>query len=409
MGKLGRIRTEKRADGRAFYLDFRPYGRVWSHRGIRIRDEETARRVLESIRSKVAEGRPLDEVLAEFLPANAKPNLVPTWLQKWVAMRKRDCEAGTLSPLFVSELERLIKPGNHFSFFDEISIHELNYGVMEDWIAWMADRQLGPKSRQTYAGYFRAFVTWIHKRGEIRERPDFPSVKLEEHDPQILSAEEQDDVLDAIPDADRGIFLAMARLGIRPGEARALQAADYHNDWITVDKAVKGKSVTSPVRGTKTGKPKRLPLPEDLIEWIEVHVPKAGRLTREPLFANPRTGRSYAHKTLQAIWKQASEDAEVRVVPLYEGTKHSFATDAIRRGVPERLLQKFLGHAHPSSTRRYARLADTALIRVLQPQNRTDRHVTDKGSENEPEQNQLVSGGPSWVRTRDQPVMSRML
>ncbi len=30
-------------------------------------------------------------------------------------------------------------------------------------------------------------------------------------------------------------------------------------------------------------------------------------------------------KTLQRIWKQAREDASVRHVPLYSGTKHSFA------------------------------------------------------------------------------------
>jgi hypothetical protein len=34
------------------------------------------------------------------------------------------------------------------------------------------------------------------------------------------------------------------------------------------------------------------------------------------------------------------EHAEVPHISLYEGTKHSFATDAIRRGVPERVLQR---------------------------------------------------------------------
>src|SRR5262249_6001516 len=40
------------------------------------------------------------------------------------------------------------------------------------------------------------------------------------------------------------------------------------------------------------------------------------------------------------------------------GFEHSFATDAIRRGVPERFLQRFLGNALAESTRRDARLAD---------------------------------------------------
>src|SRR5262245_54472812 len=36
---------------------------------------------------------------------------------------------------------------------------------------------------------------------------------------------------------------------------------------------------------------------------------------------------------------------------LYEGTKHSFATDANLRGVPERALQSYLGHRDVRSTR----------------------------------------------------------
>ena len=52
---------------------------------------------------------------------------------------------------------------------------------------------------------------------------------------------------------------------------------------------------------------------------------------------------------------------------MYEGCKHSFATDAIARGVPERHLQRYLGHSDLKSTRRYALLADSALIDVIRP------------------------------------------
>ena len=113
------------------------------------------------------------------------------------------------------------------------------------------------------------------------------------------------------------------------------------------------------------------------------------------------------HKALQRVRAKTLEEAEIPHVPLYDGTKHSFATDAIRRGVPERLLQKFLGHAHPESTRRYARLADAALVQVLPK--RSWRQAGDKGSGKKAEGKQGVRGGPSWTRTRDQTVMSRPL
>jgi hypothetical protein len=85
-------------------------------------------------------------------------------------------------------------------------------------------------------------------------------------------------------------------------------------------------------------------------------------------------------------------------ISLYEGTKHSFATDAIRRGVPERHLQTFLGHASIESTRRYARLADNALLEVLRP---SKKRASDKPSRDEAEQIRRLRRGPSWIRTRD--------
>ena len=101
--------------------------------------------------------------------------------------------------------------------------------------------------------------------------------------------------------------------------------------------------------------------------------PRERRLERGPLFVNPRTGHAWAHKALQDVWKAAVKTAGLPPVGLYEGTKHSFATDAIRRGVPERSLQRFLGHASVMSTRRYARLADTALLEVLRPDGMRER------------------------------------
>jgi hypothetical protein len=136
MGELGKIR--RRRGGREFFLDFRPYGRVWSNRGIRITDEGTARRLLEQIRGRVAdESKPLDEGLAEYLPVHAKPNLVPRWLERWLDVKRSAVASKTLSPTYLCEVERYAAPGGYFSFFDVASIHEFTYGMLEDWAAWL--------------------------------------------------------------------------------------------------------------------------------------------------------------------------------------------------------------------------------------------------------------------------------
>ena len=200
---------------------------MWSNRGIRITDDETARRLLEQIRAKVADGRPLEEVLAEYLPASAKPNLVPTRMEQWVELKRREVAAGDRSPTYMRELERYARPGGHFSWWAARSIYEINYGALEDWSLWLADRGLGPKTRFNVIAAFRSFTGWLKRRGEIREVPEFPWPKFPEHEPRLLTLATQDALLEAIPEAKRGIFLALARMGLRPGEAMALEVADY--------------------------------------------------------------------------------------------------------------------------------------------------------------------------------------
>ena len=362
---LGKVR--RRPDTGTFYLDFRPYGRLYRHRGIPISDESTARKLLGQIQGKVAEGRPLDDVLAEYAPEDSQPNQISARVTKWLDVKRREMEAGDISPTYLRDLERFAESDGYFSWWVGRTIYDINYAALEDWSLAMADRGLAAKTRSNALGAFRSFVTWLYRREELREVPEFPWPKVDEHQPRILRIEEQDAILEAIPENERGIFLALARLGLRPGEARALEVADFRDGWLTVDKAVKGSAASAPIRGTKTRKGKRLPVGEVVADWIDKNVDPNARLRGDPLFVNPRTGRRWSHWALRDRWIRAGKAVGIEDVRLYEGTKHTMATDAVRRGVSERALQRFLGHADLRSTRRYAKMADEALVTVLRP------------------------------------------
>jgi len=58
----------------------------------------------------------------------------------------------------------------------------------------------------------------------------------------------------------------------------------------------------------------------------------------------------WPHKALQRLRSAALEAPDLPHVSLYEGTKHAMATDTIRRGVPERALQRFPGNTSVQST-----------------------------------------------------------
>jgi integrase len=373
---LGKLRLERLGPGgRRYFLDFRPFARIYSDRdAVPFRDEEHARAVLNAIRTKLTEHRALDDVLAEYMPARSKPNQVQEKLARWLTSKRREVEAGDRSPSTLREYERYCKPDGHFAFWWGRSISEIRAASLHEWAEWLIDQKLGPKTRKNVMGAFHAFLSYLRDREEIDRIPSFHWPRVPEHSPKILAPGAQDAVLQAIPESRRGPFYAMADMGLRPGEVRALDVADFDFEArrLTVARAVKGPRVGDPIRETKTGAVRRLPVTPRLAAWIQVHVDRRDRLRGRPLFINPATGTRYTHSAFRRTWGGACQRAGVPGVCLYEGTKHSFATDAVRRGVPERLLQRMLGHRDVASTRRYAVLGDEALVHVLAPRAHTN-------------------------------------
>ena len=370
MAELGAIRTHK--DGRVF-LDFGRGRRVWSlplgDQKSRIPfDERLARRALERIRDLVSQGRTLDEAIASLLPSHAPQNLVLRRMDKWLEVKRIEMEAGDLSPNYLTTLEHYAKPNGVMSWWDGISIHEIDYAALEDWSLWLSGRRLKPKSRRNIIGVFRSFIGWMFRRGDIREMPrDIPWPRVPEHAPTVLSLRTQRVVLKAIPEEKRGIFLCMATLGLRNGEARALNVRDYSDGELMIANAVKGPRREAPIRGPKNGRWRRLPVPTRLADWIDRNVPTALCLENRPLFIHPGTGKRWAPTAMRREWHDACERAGVPHVKLYEGARHSAATEWKRQGADDRTIQAILGHTDGRSVERYARMANQAVVEVLRP------------------------------------------
>ena len=162
----------------------------------------------------------------------------------------------------------------------------------------------------------------------------------------------------------------MALLGLRPSEARALSVSDLQRRdgelWLRIEHAVQGLAQSARIGTTKNRRTRTLPVPRELEEWINAHTDPRNRLKGGPLFVNPRTGKSWSYWALQDWWHQACDTVGIQV-KLYEGTKHSAATDWLKQGHSERTIQEVLGHADLRSTRRYAQSDQAAAVRMLRP------------------------------------------
>jgi integrase len=300
------------------------------------------------------------DAIRPYLPKAARPNLVAERYADWLKVKQAQVEAGERSPRTVQEYERFARPGGEISWWAGKLVGDIDSATLEDWSTWLAERGLGAKTRCHVLGAFRTFCTWLRRRKDIISIPEFPErPRMREHEPRIITPEQQDAVLAQMPDDERGIYLVLAHMGLRPGEARALDVGDLREGRLVVSKAMKGLGPDARILGTKTGDRRRLPLPPAVSRWFAEHPPPA----EGPLFLNLKTGTRWSHWALRDRWVEAAKKAGVKA-GLYEGRKHSFATAALDRTGNERAVQECLGHADPRSTRLYAKLVEDRLAEV---------------------------------------------
>jgi integrase len=387
MRDFGKIRERRTASGETrYWVDLRTeiarlgrpakVGRVYSMptlagpRVFKIREDAEA--ALHYIRSKVAAGGPLPAVLDSFRPFGESHVL--RCAERWVEHQYKRADAGQLSRGGVKALEGRIR--RHWpAKWDGVCTHEIRKHHLEDWTMELQSSGYAPATVVVLLSNLRAMLVWLKDRQEILDVPAFPSVAIPDHAPRLLTREQQTAVLDEIAIEQRGIYLALADLWLRPNEGRALRPAAYEvvkhrtdedpAGWMAIKRAAEGQRADAPIREwTKTGTIRNLPVSDRLADWIAEHVPADARVTRELLFPAP-DGRTWAHATLAHRWKQACKRAGVPIVPVREGTRHSSATAARRDKWPLDLIQRFLGHTDVRNTERYSRHHDQALVALV--------------------------------------------
>lgn len=373
---VGRIYLHKRtaAGGERWIVDLRPNGRITSipdpvtGRPVPLSSRFFAEQVLESIRAAFVAGKTIEQACAAFMRSRSPANMVPTRVAAWLVRRRAACAAGDIGPGYVRELERYARAPGYFPWWNDATIWEISFGTLEDWSLAMAEQGLGANTRRKVLQGLRSFLADLVRRGELERVPEFPRIPVDEYVPRTTTLEVQDQIVGAIAEDRRGAFLA-ARLGVRPGEARALEVTDYDfaTGTLTIRAAMKGQSAGAPRRSTKERNVRRIIVDGELAAWIAQHVDRRSALAGAPLFVNPAArhdaGR-WIGSALRREWNRAAAKIGVRV-SMYEGTKHTTATEALRSGRRLEEIQHALGHRDRRSTERYARLADVARVEDL--------------------------------------------
>lgn len=223
-----------------------------------------------------------------------------------------------------------------------------------------------PRSAQQMVTSLRALLRWLRYCGEITTdlAACVPTVANWSHStlPRFLQPGQVQQVLDhcdrrsVVGVRNYAILLLLARLGLRSCEVVAMTLDDI--DWEAGDLTIRGKG----------GQWAKMPLPADVGRAIAVYLRKGRpRCASRRLFIRehaPRVGfaNSAAIATLvQRALADAGVDSPHTGAYVF---RHSVATEMLRRGASLDEIGQLLRHAHPDTTRIYAKV-DVGALRPL--------------------------------------------
>jgi len=177
--------------------------------------------------------------------------------------------------------------------------------------------------------------------------PSFPALsKAPPETTAYLTFEEQQAVLQTIPERHRPIFIVMMEYGIRPQEATALKW-----DCIVDGKIIfkRSHSEYKLRETTKTGAIREEKITTRAKEAID-------GLGRNSVWVFTKNGRGshYDSKALNKIWRCACDAAHVQI-GLYEAVRHSLGCQLADAGYSIDFIQDVYKHTKIDTTRRYAK------------------------------------------------------
>jgi len=339
---------------RRYYLDLWWKGerhRIFTGRDNYALDSwERASRLLTTIRESIDRGSfdPRDFVRKEI-----KGLVFENYVAAWLERRRQECERQHLAKSYFKQLRGAAQ--NYFiPFFKGKNLRDIRAGDIVDFRNWLP-RNLNLKTVRNLVGMLHKLFKDAFDLGDILHLPAFPQITTKEPVTKWIDLETQRRILANTTDpVYRAFFLFLVFQGCRPNEARALrwEKVDFKNDMVVIDSAFDLNRFRN---FTKEKDVRYLPLHPEVREAL-LQLP---RHLSGFVFVN-RHGRPLSHPQINYHWRRATEQAGIKIT-CYEGTRHSLASQAINRGVSERIVGDMLGHKTLTSTRRYAKMKSETL------------------------------------------------
>lgn len=244
-------------------------------------------------------------------------------------------------------------------------ITDLDTTAIREWLGDLFSQKLAAVSMRRKLAALRSFFKYLVREGvaprnipKLMRTPKAPK-KL----PQVMTAEQTNNLIDAIPGADLNrpfperdlaIFETLYGCGLRVSELCGLTLDDIDFSERLLRVRGKGRKERIVPFGRKAETALR--------RYIEVRQPAAGTSERA-VFLNHR-GRALTDRSVRWVVKfyatYLSGDNSLHPHAL----RHAYATHLLSDGADLRSIQELLGHARLSTTQRYTQVSLQDLMAV---------------------------------------------
>ena len=224
---------------------------------------------------------------------------------------------------------------------------------------------ISPRSQARMLSGIKSFFNFLRLEGYIEENPAefIESPKLERELPDVLSVEEIDDMIAAIPIDKNESLRNQAIIETLYGSGlRVSELIDVRISRIDL----KEKLMIVEGKGSKERLVPISPVAAELIgKWLE----QRGRMKVQPdgddiLFLN-RRGKPLTRVMIFHIIKELASLAGIKKNVSPHTLRHSFATHLLEGGANLRAIQEMLGHESIATTELYLHLDRSRLRREL--------------------------------------------
>lgn len=274
---------------------------------------------------------------------------------------------------------------NLFTYLKENDISPLDVTLneLENFLATLHDKQIGPRSQARMLSGIRSFYQFLVLDGFIEADPTIllESPKIGMKLPEVLSIEEIDMLIDAIDlskregQRNRAIIETLYSCGLRVSEACNLKLSDlYLNEGYIKVEGKGSKQRLVPISERATAE-----IMDYLTDRAEIDI-KPGH--EDYLFVSAHFKKRMSRITMFHIIKELAELTGIKKTISPHTFRHSFATHLLEGGANLRVIQSMLGHEDIGTTEIYTHIdAHRLRAEIIEhhPRNRRKRPASPEG------------------------------